>query len=353
MVTLKDIAEKAGVSITTVSRILNYDETLTVGEDTKENVFRAAEDLKYNKHIIKQKNKQKEVKEPKVNKITKNKTSIALVYWFTQNEEFNDPYFLSIRLNIENYCEKEDIKLVKVFKNTKSFEGEIEELKSTKVSGILCVGKFSIENIDLMKQWNKNIVFVDTPCENNSCSSILVDLRQSTIDVMELLYNQGHRNIGYIGGQNSLSNGELEEDKREAVYKEFMSKKGLSYKEKVYVGEYSYKGGYDLMSKAIKKGNIPTAFFISSDIIAIGALKALHEAKINVPNEVSIVGFNNIPPAEFTVPSLSTVQINTDYMGEYAVMLLLQQMKYERVTPATVYIQTEIIERESSNYILK
>lgn len=348
MVTLRDIAEKAGVSITTVSRILNYDETLTVGEDTKENVFRAAEDLKYNKHILKQKNKKKETKEYRIGKVIKNKTTIALVYWFTQSEEFNDPYFLSIRLNIENYCEKENIKLIKVFKNTKSFQCELEGLTNTKVSGILCVGKFSVEDIELMKQWNSNIVFVDTPCENNSCSSVLVDLRKSTVDVMELLYNQGHRNIGYIGGQNTSSSGVLEEDKREVVYKEFMGTKGLSYKDKVFVGEYSYKTGYDLIKRAIRKGNLPTAFFVSSDIIAIGALKALHEENIHVPNEVSIVGFNNIPTAEFTVPSLSTVQINTDYMCEYAVMLLLQQIKYENIIPATVYVQTKIIERESS-----
>ena len=103
LATIKDIAEQAGVSSSTVSRVLNYDDTLSVGDDTKKRIFEVAEALDYTKYQKKQSKKQ---------------GKLAIVQWYTEKEELDDLYYLSIRLGVEKRAEEMNYDIIRVFQNT-------------------------------------------------------------------------------------------------------------------------------------------------------------------------------------------------------------------------------------------
>src|SRR6478672_3786140 len=113
MATIKDIAEKAGVSIATVSRVLNYDASLSVSDDTKKKIFEIAEALSYKKRPSK--------KSPSAR--------IGILLWYTEKEELNDLYYMSIRLGIEQRCEQQGLKIVKLF------HSQMEELMQENIQG--------------------------------------------------------------------------------------------------------------------------------------------------------------------------------------------------------------------------
>jgi len=104
---------------------------------------------------------------------------------------------------------------------------------------------------------------------------------------------------------------------------------------------------YNMMKKAIDKGDIPTVFFVASDSMAMGVMQALYESNLKVPQDVGIVSFNDIHTSKYLIPPLSTVRVHTEFMGATAVVLLLERIRENREIPKKVVIPTELIIRES------
>ncbi|WP_210994337.1 substrate-binding domain-containing protein [Haploplasma modicum] len=121
---------------------------------------------------------------------------------------------------------------------------------------------------------------------------------------------------------------------------------------KVHIGKFSIESGYLLMKEIIESNRLAKAYLIASDAMAIGALRALYEANINVPNDVSIIGFNDNPQSEYTIPPLSTIKVYKDFMGEKAVNLLLESIKGKKVREK-VLISTKLIIRKSTKELIK
>lgn len=327
MATIKDIAEKAGVSIATVSRVLNYDPTLSVSDDTKKRIFEIAEELSYKKRPSRKSSSPK----------------IAMIHWYTEQEELNDLYYMSIRLGIESRCQTQDIQVLKFFQNN------MDELKND-IQGIIAIGKFSSRQVDELSSITNNIVFVDSSPNEDRFDSIVIDFEKATEKVLQYFIEKGHETIGYIGGREILKDGTVEiEDMRERAFKRFMKSKGLFKEENMYKGAFSVESGQNLMRMAIQEHgeNLPTAFFAGNDSIAVGCLRALLEAEIAVPDRVNIIGINDISIAKYVYPSLSTVKVYTELMGETAVDTLLERINGRQV-PKKIYISTELIHRESS-----
>jgi len=115
------------------------------------------------------------------------------------------------------------------------------------------------------------------------------------------------------------------------------------------MGSFSVSDGYELMKQAIAehKDQLPSAFFLGNDSMAIGALKALHEAQISVPDQVSVIGVNDISVSKYLHPPLSTVEIFTEVMGETAVDLLLERLDDRKISKQVI-LSTKLIIRESS-----
>ncbi len=333
MATLKEIAEKVGVSVATVSRVLNYDTTLSVSDETKKRIFEVAQELNYK--TLRERSQQ----------TAKDRLRFGLVHWYSELQELGDPYYMAIRLGIEKECFHRQIELVKLFKQDGSYHSEW----MTGLDGIIAVGKFGPKDIEVFASSTEQIVFVDCSPDEERFDSVVVDFRKSMIDVLDYLIELGHREIGYIGGREYVDGEKLIKDEREATFYEYLYLKGMYDPQYVFTGHFTAEDGYRLMKEAISKKKRPTAFFIASDSMAIGALRALHEAGIQVPHDISIVGFNDIPTSKFVQPPLTTVKVCTEFMGETAVELLVERLTTKRHISKKVVIPTKLIIRESSH----
>lgn len=335
MATIRDIAKKANVSAATVSRVLNYDETLSVAAKTKQRILEVAEELDYQRSSLKKK------------KTTRKR--IGFITLHSMQDEIEDPYFLSIRMGIERQCKESHIKLVKIYNNsTSNWQAKLKD-----VAGIIILGHFSKDEISSIVDINPNVVFVDSAPDDLLYDAVVVDFRKATRLVLDRFIDRGHERIGFIGG--SIWRGWMKNtrdylpDLREKYFKEYMMLKDL------YEGTYTSKGhftvdsGYEQMNTLISKGRpLPTALFISSDLMAIGALKALHENKIKVPEDIEIIGFDDVPTASYLTPSLTTIKVYTEFMGASAVDTLLHRLDTDRQLPRKTVVPCKFIQRESS-----
>lgn len=329
MATIKEIAEEAGVSSATVSRVLNYDESLSVSDDTKKRIFETAEKLNYSKY-----QKKKKLKHGK----------IAIVQWYTEKEELNDLYYLSIRLGVEKKAEEEGYEIVRLFQDSKS---EI----TADIEGIIAIGKFSEQEINKLSKWTKNICFVDSNQLSRKLDSVEVDFEQAVTEVVDYLVDK-HQKIGFIGGQeNYADQSAIVADKRQIIFERLLREKNL-YNERYFFAADSYhvSDGGKVMQQAIDVlgEDFPTAFFVANDALAIGILRVLQENGLSIPDDVCIIGFNDASVAKYVFPTLSTVRVETELMGETALELLLDRMSTERTVAKKITLSTELIVRESS-----
>jgi LacI family transcriptional regulator len=328
MATIKDIAEKVGVSIATVSRVLNYDSTLSVADETKRKIFQAAEDLSY---------KKKTERRPASYRI-------AIVNWYTESEELEDLYYMSVRLGVENRCVAQNVQISRL-----SLE-QLHAIQGEEIHGVVAIGKFSSKQAEEINKITSNIVFVDCSPDDDLYDSVVSNFEKATNNVLEYFLKQGHENIGYIGGRESFKDQTSEiADPRGITFERFMKDKQLYNDSTVYIGSFSVNDGYRLMKQAIldHKDNLPTAFFVANDSLAIGCLRALHEENVSVPERVSIIGVNDISVSKYVFPPLSTVRVYTELMGETAVDLLLEKLT-ERKIAKKVIISTQLELRGSS-----
>lgn len=337
MATIKDIAKAAGVSISTVSRILNLDKTLNVSEETRKKVLGIAEEMNY-VTIKERKNRLKSY-------------TIGIVCSFTETKELNDPYFLSIRMAIEKKCIDENIGFKSLY-FSKILKDDTYNYKE--LDGIIAIGIFEKDEILKLKELSPNIIFIDSSPEEWEFDSVVVDLRYGAKKSLDYLYYLGHRDIGYIGARvipHNRDEGIELVNYREVTYRNFMIDINNFRDEWIFKGNFTPEDGYNLMKEALKLEKIPSAFFIASDPMAIGAYKAIQEEGYNIPNDISIVGFDDIATAQYLTPSLTTVKVFTDYMGETALDTLMERIKEERMLSKKIVLPVKLIIRDSCKAI--
>lgn len=333
MATIRDIAQMADVSPSTVSRVLNHDETINVSIETRKRIFEVAENLSYQKT-------------PRNQKTNASATTLGLIHWYTELQEINDPYFLSIRMGIELECKLNNINLVKIYRE----EDCHYNLEDQKCDGLILLGQFDTKQIDTFKKQCENIVLIHTHLPNFDFIHIQVDFALLTRNALDYLISKGHKHIAYIGGREQvIGNDKLPIDPREEEFINYLTKLGLYYPPYVKVGNYDFKDGYELMHLLMKENHKqpPSAVFIASDTLAIGAMRALNELGLTIPDDLAIISCNDIPTSQYTSPPLSTIKIHTESMGQYAVKFLLEQLKGLLKENFKVVVPHELIIRES------
>ena len=330
MATIKDIAQKANVSAATVSRILNQDDTLSVTNQTRERVIKIAEELNYTKHL-------------KSN--IENPLSIGIFQWYSVFQELEDPYYQAIRVGIEKYCADHNIHVIRTFHSDSNYP---EILKG--LDGLICIGKFNKKQIDSFQSLNTNTIFVDMKTSKIHCNTIILDFHEAVIEALDYLYGLGHRKIAYLGGKEVLSDNSIYFEERKESFVRYCQEHSIEYRPYLYEEHFSAESGYEMTKKMIAKGNLPTAIFAASDPIAIGAMRALYENNYKIPEDISIVGFDDISVASFSNPPLTTVHTPTEFMGEYAAHYITLQakdgsLKYQ--TPIRLTLPCSLIIRNS------
>lgn len=334
MVRLKDIALQASVSSATVSRILNRDDSLAVTEETREKVLRIADELGYQPAAKKRKNRSRSDSAP----------LIGVVSCLSPEEERQDPYFSAIRKGIEEECFQQ-----KIFITSSIHLGSFQEQLFHDLDGVIVIGSLQDEALTNICAAFKHAVFVNGTPDPARYDSVSVDFYAAAQKAIEHLLSLGYQRLGYIGGRerehtviNGVNSNQTIEDKRLTA---FLQMAGAE-PEHVLVGEYSMHEGFRLMKEAINGGSLPDAFFIASDSMAVGALKALQEAALQVPRDTAIVSFNGIDEAEYASTPLSTVKVYTEEMGRTGVKLLLDRLN-GRTVPLAVTLPTSLIVRQS------
>ena len=316
MATLKDIATEAGVSLATVSRVLNDDPTLNVKEETKHRILEVAEKLEY-----------KSTSSRKAQVHTVGHHHILAIYSYQQDLEINDPYYLAIRHGIETQCEKLGIELTNCY-----FNNALPELK--KVIGVLIVGQPSRAIRDAATALTDNVCFIDFHEPGSSYDAVDIDLVRIAKEVIDFFIAQGARRIGFIGGQDEPGKADI----REVAFVEYGRLKGVVSEEDIWRGGFSSSSGYELAKTMLAKADFPTALFVASDSIAIGVLRAIHERGLSIPEDISLISVNDIPTARFTFPPLSTVRIHSEMMGSQGVNLLVEKARDGRALPLNVFV---------------
>lgn len=336
MTTLKDIAIQAKVSPSTVSRVLNNDETLSVTEETRQNILQVAKELNY--IPVKKRGITKSYKRTK-------KIKIGIVLSQSFEEEISDPYFLPIRQGIEREAKKLgniEIEILRLQKmDNKAVKNGIE--------GIVVIGGGDSSFIKEYIMGTQHVVYIDNCPDEKKYDFVSIDFTKAVENVLDYLLEKGYKRIGYIGGKSikHIANESLEiKDNRQDLFERRMKNEKLYNADDIHIGEFSLLEGYELMKAAIKKGNLPKAFFIASDSMAIGALRALQESSLRVPKDVAIVSFNDIEMAKYASTPLTTVKVHTEEMGRLGVKLLLDSMDGRNI-PLKIVVPTELVIRES------
>jgi LacI family transcriptional regulator len=333
MATIKEIADKSHVSASTVSRVLNNDDTITVQAETRERILQVAKELGY-KTILERRMKQQ---------ASKMELAVGIIVCQSLDEEVSDPYFLSIRQGIEMELASHGIETA----TFRLHETETNQMIDG-LDGLIVVGRIKETALKAISKV-ENVVYINHSPNEDLYDAVVINFERATKRALQYLIDTGYKSIGYIGGteRDHLKDKKIiSEDKRLITFESFMKAQQLYDPETVYVGEYSMVQGYDLMKKAIESGRLPEAFFIASDPMAIGALRALQEANLSVPEDVAIIGFDDIEAAKFTSTPLTTIRVHTREMGRTGVKLLLERLN-GRDLPLTVTLPTELVIRES------
>jgi len=136
-------------------------------------------------------------------------------------------------------------------------------------------------------------------------------------------------------------------DTRIQHFQNALKKRGLYHPEYTKFGAYYAKYGYKLLKEFYEEGNLPTALFVANDSMAAGSYRAAYELGLKIPDDISIIGFNDIPTAKYMVPPLTTVRLYMEFMGEYAVKLLEERIIHGREICVKVSIPTKLYIRDS------
>lgn len=331
MATIREIAQKVGVSSATVSRVLNADPTISVSDDKRRAILETAAALKY--------------RTPRSRNGARLGT-IALVNYLDAAEELRDPYYVGLRLGMEARCHALGIDNLRVQgRNPDAHRSQMQV-----AAGAIVIGAQSNEEWSWMDRFKKNIVFADCDPPTQGYDWVGVDLAAATSAVLDRLNSLGYRRIGYIGFSQAEGDPDQEEV-RFGAYLKWMRQKGLYHRELCAVDidqprrEWEQLG-YRMAAQLIKPSARTDAIVAFNDNVAIGAYRILHEAGIDIPGQIAVVSFNDISVARFLTPSLSTVHLPAEAIGEAAVDLLVERIRGRGVAKS-VALASDIIWRDS------
>jgi LacI family transcriptional regulator len=328
MPTVKDVAEKAGVSTATVSHVIN--ETRYVSDELKAKVYQAMEELNYRPNAI-------------ARSLRSRKThNIGMIV-----PDISYPFLAEVARGVENAGFELGYNVI-LCNSDGDLEMEahyIELLQEKKVDGIVfvAVGESSSHVRALIEQ-GMPVVLCDRELPEVEVDTVIADNVGSGYQATEYLITLGHSRIGCIAGPQEL---EIS-SKRVEGYRRALEQHGIPLGEELLVhGDFRSRGGYEAMRELLALEELPAAVFACNDLMAIGAICAVSQRKLSIPQDVAIIGCDDIASASFTNPSLTTVVQPKHEMGAAAVEMLVARIRDKSRPPTRRLLPTELVLRDS------
>ena len=335
MVTIKEIASAVGVSSATVSRVLNYDPTLSISNRKRQAIIETAEALNY----ATPRNRSRAAAHGVGVGL-----KIALVHFLDPAQELADPYYVGVRLGIESRCQALKSEVVKVFLTGNPPEATILE----GASGVVAVGHYYGDELEWLRRHSRHLVFADYAPAGDMEDTVLSDVSLAMTRLLEAVHAMGYRRIGFIGWIDAFYGPDnIHSERRCRTYIDWMTRAGLYDPELCMVEPMTPDSGYKLAKAMLSKPNPPKILITCNDNMALGAYRAIHETGLRIPEDIAVASFNDIPVAQFLGPPLSTVKIPAELIGETAVDLLLERLSGREVAKKVVF-GTEIVWRGST-----
>jgi LacI family transcriptional regulator len=330
--TMRGVAEKVGVSTTTVSRVLNGKaEKYRISKRTQEDVLRIASELGYVPDQV-----------ARGLRIRRTNT-VGLII-----PDISNPFFSTIARNIEINARKVrySIILSDCQEETQLEKESIRLLQSRKVDGLLIcpVGEDSEHLISLANS-GLPIVIIDRYFPDVNCSYVISDNYKGALEAVTYLINNNHRSIACIQGRLNTSVNE----NRVRGYRDALHKFNIPLDESLIVGDnFGEKNGYIGAKIILNRKLRPTAIFSTSNLISLGAMKAILEEGLKIPEDVSMVSFDDQPYSDYLVAPMTTVAQRISEIGQIAFTLLQSQIKQENNQRVEgIVLPTELIIRKS------
>ncbi|MDR1070857.1 MAG: LacI family transcriptional regulator [Gracilibacteraceae bacterium] len=330
--TIKDVARLAGVSTTTVSRALNGNFTMMTAA-TRERVEEAIRQLRF----------------------VPNAMARGLHQRLTQTvglliQDITNPYYPLIVQGVENAARRSGYSLLfaNVQRSQQRRSHYLEVMKEKRVDGLIIIGGGIVRDADEEMTVLADVPVVVVGNGGSGFASVQIDNQAAARMAVEHLIMNGHKNIALLTGtKNSITSWQ-----RELGYEEAMLAAGLKAPKKWRLsGGFTYEGAQPAMERLLKAAPEITAVFALNDLMAIGALNALRKSGRRVPEDISVLGFDDIPAAEYVSPSLTTVSIPFRPMGCQAMDMLTelitgQNKKKIKVFPVELSFRNSVILRQ-------
>ena len=328
-ISLKDVAKLAGVGVGTASRVLNNHSS--VSEETRQLVLDAMKKLNYQPNAI-----------ARSLKMNSTRTVGIMI------PDISSAFYPEIVRGIEDIANRHQYNII-LCNTDLEYEKEknaLNMLSEKKVDGILFISNTISEGtMEKFLTIDIPIVLISTKDFNNILPSVGIDNKKGAFTAVDYLCKLGHKNIAMISGFYEDPNSGMP---RIQGYIEALETNGIEFKkELIKEGSFGYKSGYENMKKILESGNIPTAIFAASDIMAIGASRAILEKGLKIPEDISVIGFDGIEAAEFFYPSISTIVQPRYEMGAEAMSFLTKLMNNEDVENKQMLLDFKLVERES------
>lgn len=325
--TIKDVAKKSRVSISTVSRVMNSPES--VREDKRKRVLAAIKELNYSPNAL----------------------ARGLIYKKTQTigaliPDISNSYVSEVILGMEDAANRLNLNLMlcNTDRNEQRTLNYLKALKEKQVDGVIMTSDVLLDSYyDFCRDANLPLVLASTESPKFNIPAVKIDDVQAGYDAASYLIQMKHVEIAMISGP--LDDPIAGYSRYEGFMKR-MEEEGLTT-ENIESGDYRFEDGYQAMEKLFKKNEQITAVFAASDEMAIGAITLLHHLGISVPERISVLGFDNTKVARMFIPKLSTVAQPMYDIGNQAVVKLNQILNGQKLTEQKSNLPHKIIERDS------
>ncbi|MCK4797159.1 MAG: LacI family DNA-binding transcriptional regulator [Spirochaetes bacterium] len=330
--TIKDIAKTAGVTHSTVSRVINNNPVIS--DETKEKVLKIMKDMDYQPNLI-------------ARGLVRQKTNT-----FALITPILDPHVLPLIKGVEASCKNHNYALMLLSTDYWADESQscLQVVENWLVDGILILNDVYYKDIPspIKKLQNKKMpfVFINKYLGTKEINTVAIDNYDAVYKVISHLFKLGHKRIGTITGGLIAVDGV----ERFEGYKLALKKFNLNYDENlVGHGGFGENEAYDEMKRILyTSSQPPTAMFCANDLMAIGAIRAIQEKGLKVPDDIAVAGYDDIKAGHYFKPSLTTVRPPLEDIGIKAVMLLTEIVKNPEREIEEIVLQARLIVRESS-----